>query len=85
MTAQPQHGDPRPWHREPWPWFIIGLLGSAIVASLLTVWIAVSNPDVLVIDEAQYQRVKSEMRANIGAEAAEGEQPPPASPDRDDG
>lgn len=63
MATESRDNDVRPWHREPWPWFVIGLLGSAIIASLVTVWIALSNPDLLVIDEAQYQRVKSEMRA----------------------
>ncbi|MBT8137666.1 MAG: FixH family protein [Gammaproteobacteria bacterium] len=32
----------QPWHRQFWPWFIIALLGSTIVASLVTVWIAVA-------------------------------------------
>lgn len=75
----------RPWHREPWPWFIIGLLGAAIVASLVTVWIALSNPDVLVIDEAQYQRVRSEMRAQPTDGEQGQERGAEASPDRGDG
>ncbi|MDH3589207.1 MAG: hypothetical protein OEQ74_07375 [Gammaproteobacteria bacterium] len=35
-----------PWHRQFWPWFIIVLIGSTVIASLATVWIAVvAAPD----------------------------------------
>lgn len=30
----------KPWYREFWPWFVIALLGSAVIASLTTVVIA---------------------------------------------
>ncbi len=54
---------PRPWYREPWPWIIIGLLGSVMVASGVTVWIAVTHPDALVVEEGEYREIRSEMRA----------------------
>ena len=53
----------RPWHREPWPWSIIGLLGAAVIASFVTLWIALRNPDIQVVDEARYDEIRSEMRA----------------------
>ena len=53
----------RPWYREPWPWIIIGLLGTVIVASLITFWIAASNPDGLVVDDARYQEIRRGLRA----------------------
>ena len=69
---------PRPWHREPWPWFIIGLLGSAVIASFITLWIALSNPDVQVVDEARYDEIRSELRAQPAAEDLEsGDVDPP--------
>lgn len=74
-----------PWHREPWPWIIIGLLGSAIVASLVTLWIAVTNPDHLVVDEAQYQRIKSELRVNIAPGTAAEEEDARAQAEHEDG
>ena len=53
----------RPWYREPWPWIIIGLLGTVIIASLVTLWIAVSNPDGLGVDESEYQEIRRGLRA----------------------
>ncbi len=37
-----------PWYRQFWPWFLIALPASAVVAGLATVWIAVSDADPLV-------------------------------------
>jgi hypothetical protein len=59
----------RPWYREPWPWIIIGLLGSVITASLITVWIAATNPDVLVVDDAEYRELRGALRAQDPEEA----------------
>lgn len=61
---------PKPWYREPWPWFIALLLGSTVVAGLVTVWIAVSNPDFLVVEEEEYQQIRSELRAQSDEEEA---------------
>lgn len=72
MTQQ-KVPEPRSWHREPWPWFIIGLLGTTIIAGIVTVWIAMTNPDFLVVDDSEYQQIKSELRAQpaAGKEAKE--------------
>lgn len=53
----------RPWFREPWPWIIIGLIGSVMIASLVTLWIAATNPDALVVDETEYREIRSGLRA----------------------
>ncbi|MEM1410833.1 MAG: FixH family protein [Pseudomonadota bacterium] len=63
----------RPWYREPWPWIIIGLLGTVVVASLATFWIAASNPDGLVVDDAEYQEIRRGLRAQDTAPANEAE------------
>jgi len=66
-----------PWYRCFWPWFIVGLLSTAVVASLATVVIAVSGSDALVRDDyysdglAINRRLGREARAEelrIGAE-----------------
>jgi hypothetical protein len=41
----------RPWYREPWPWFLILLPLSAVVASMITIWLAVKSADGLVADD----------------------------------
>ena len=44
-------GAARPWYRQFWPWFIIALPASAVVAGLTTVGIAVVNQDSVVRDD----------------------------------
>jgi len=56
-----------PWYRQFWPWFIIALPASAVVASFFTLWLAISNPDPLVVDDGQYQRLNSELKAQQAA------------------
>ena len=40
-----------PWYREFWPWFIITLIGSVVIASLYTVSLAFKYKDDLVVDD----------------------------------
>ncbi|MBF8779180.1 FixH family protein [Pseudomonas fulva] len=47
MPMQTPHS---PWHRQPWPWIIIGILATSVCLSLSMVVIAVNNPDNLVTD-----------------------------------
>ncbi len=41
--------DLKPWYRQFWPWFIIGLLAFSVIAGLSTVWIAMQTTDSLVV------------------------------------
>jgi hypothetical protein len=41
----------RVWYREPWPWFLIFLPMTAVVASIITIWLAVKSDDGLVADD----------------------------------
>jgi hypothetical protein len=41
--------DTKPWYRQFWPWFIIALPASAVVAGLTTLWIAMQTTDSLVV------------------------------------
>jgi hypothetical protein len=41
----------RPWYREPWPWFLISLPATAVIAGLVTVWIAYRSADGLVVGD----------------------------------
>ena len=40
-----------PWYREPWPWIIFGLPGAAVVASFVTLYIALTHADALVVGD----------------------------------
>ena len=40
-----------PWYVHFWPWFIVALLGTTVVAGLTTVYIAASGADSLVVDD----------------------------------
>ena len=46
-----------PWYREPWPWILIMLPMSAVVASLITLWLAIKSADGLVEDDYYKQGI----------------------------
>lgn len=41
----------RPWYREPWPWILISVPATAVVAGIVTLWLAVSSADGLVAED----------------------------------
>ena len=56
MSSLPQQDAPQPpWYRQFWPWFLIALPASVVAASLFTVWLAVSSPNPMVVDD--YSRI----------------------------
>ena len=65
------HDQVTPWYRQFWPWFIIALPASAVVASFFTLWLAISRPDYIVIDDDEYQRLKSGLKAQQIEQKAE--------------
>ena len=40
---------------------------AAVIASFYSLWLAVSRPDYLVVDEEQYRQIKSELKAQSAA------------------
>jgi hypothetical protein len=42
--------DPRPWHREPWPWFLMAIPAASIVLGLVLWLLAVRTQDGLIVD-----------------------------------
>ncbi len=42
---------PVPWYRQFWPWVLLGLPATAVVAGIATVFIAASHRDSLVADD----------------------------------
>ena len=63
QQVQKRTEDIEPWYKQFWPWFIIALPASVVIASFVTLWIAISNPDYLVVDDEEYRELKSELKA----------------------
>ena len=63
--------DTQPWYRQFWPWFIIALPASAVVAGLTTVWISMQTTDSLVIASDDGMQIVAERRLNAEQLAAE--------------
>jgi hypothetical protein len=64
---QPHNPQPLPWYRYPWPWVAIGIPAIAVLGGLFTLYLAVTHPDPLVVDDGQYQELRSELGAQPGA------------------
>jgi hypothetical protein len=73
----------KPWYREPWPWVAIGIPAAAVIMGLTTLYLALANPDYLVVDDQEYNQIKSELRAQAPPDA--GQPGPGASRDQEDG
>ena len=63
MNTDREQTDSRPWYKEPWPWIIISIPGAAVVMGMITLYLALTNPDHLVVEEDMYRDIKSELRA----------------------
>ena len=51
MTSLNNDSDVKPWYKQFWPWFIMALPASAVIAGITTVFIAYENADSLVVDD----------------------------------
>ena len=69
-----------PWYKQFWPWFIIALPASVVVASFYTLWLAISNPDQLVIDEDEYRQLNSELKAQAPVQKNKKSEPDKSEP-----
>lgn len=63
----------RPWYREPWVWLLILFPATAVVGGLITIYIAVTTSDGLVVDD-YYKRGKAINRDLARDYAAAGHQ-----------
>ncbi len=43
--------DLEPWYKQFWPWFLMSLPGSVVVACMITIYIAITTSDGLVDDD----------------------------------
>ena len=51
MNMHALTGKVTPWYREPWPWILIALPLSAVIAGIATLVIAIEHPDGLVAED----------------------------------
>lgn len=58
----------KPWYREPWPWFLISLPATAVIAGLTTVWLAYRSADGLVVGD--YYRVGKTINQTLARDDA---------------
>lgn len=40
-----------PWYKEPWPWIVMAPPAAAVVAGVITIWIAAAGADGLVAED----------------------------------
>lgn len=66
-----------PWYRQFWPWFIIALPTSAVIASFISLWLAISHPDQLIVSDDEYQQLKDELKALPAVKEQQGTQKDP--------
>lgn len=64
---RPHSAQPLPWYRYPWPWVAIAIPAVAVIGGLFTLYLALTHPDPLVVDDRQYQELRSELGAQPGA------------------
>jgi hypothetical protein len=74
-TAPAKHrpsasGQTLPWYRYPWPWVAIAIPATAVVGGFVTLYLAVKNPDPLVVDDAGYRELRSGLVAEPDPAAA---------------
>lgn len=50
-TMNNQSFDEKPWYKQFWPWFLISLPMSAVIAGIATIMIAMHEPDGVVVDD----------------------------------
>ena len=48
---RPPREDTEPWYKQFWPWFLIALPASVVVASIVTINLAIESDDGLVSDD----------------------------------
>jgi hypothetical protein len=63
MSSEPTDPSLIPWYRQFWPWFIIAIPALSVIGGFVTLWLALTHPETLVIDEGEYHKVRGELRA----------------------
>lgn len=51
MNHRPPREDLEPWYKQFWPWFLISLPASAVIAGIITINLAMTDRDGVVTDD----------------------------------
>lgn len=71
-----QHDNPNtvhaePWYRQFWPWFIISVPAATVIGCMITIFLAVTRPDSLVVDDYSRIAQTTERRFRMADAASE--------------
>lgn len=44
-----------PWYRNPWVWLVIAIPSLTVVGCMLTIYLAISRPHIIVADDAGHR------------------------------
>lgn len=55
--------DDKPWYKQFWPWFIIALPLSSVIASFTVLWLAITKPDHEVLNAEQSRQLHQGLKA----------------------
>ncbi|MGH1360705.1 MAG: FixH family protein [Burkholderiaceae bacterium] len=42
---------PLPWYRQVWPWVLVGIPGTSVIAGMVMLYLAINGADSLVVDD----------------------------------
>ena len=68
---RPPREDTEPWYKQFWPWFLIALPLSVVIAAIVTINIAIETDDGLVSDDYYKEGLAIHKDANSAARAKE--------------
>lgn len=66
---RPPREDTQPWYKQFWPWFLISLPLSVVIASIITINLAIRTNDGLVSDDYYKEGLAIHMDADSAARA----------------
>ena len=66
---RPPREDTKPWYRQFWPWFLIALPLSVVIAAMVTINIAIESDDGLVSDDYYKEGLAIHKDADSAAKA----------------
>lgn len=70
MTPTLDQGtEPLPWYRHAWPWLLMFGPAAVILAGAYTIWLAISHPDAMVVDDyyKQGKAINQDLRRDRAA------------------